>query len=97
MAACVLNSGHNCLSTELIVTARGWPQRPAFLEALRKVLDGLSQRWPWYPNSMARISFSSASHCVPLFRGHVVMLCCTEPRLGAATIPSMQRTLFFPV
>lgn len=55
VASCVLNSGHNCLSTELIVTAKGWPQREEFLEALRKVLNGMSQRWPWYPGSMVRI------------------------------------------
>ena len=29
------NCGHNCLAAEVIVTAKDWPQREAFLDALR--------------------------------------------------------------
>jgi len=48
------NAAANCMSPELIVTARNWPQRDAFLAALRKVLDATPQRFAWYPNSEAR-------------------------------------------
>ncbi len=29
------NAGHNCLAAEVIITAKDWPQREAFLDALR--------------------------------------------------------------
>ena len=29
------NAGHNCTKPELIITAKGWPQRDAFVKALR--------------------------------------------------------------
>lgn len=29
------NAGHNCIKPELIITAKGWPQREAFVNALR--------------------------------------------------------------
>ena len=45
------NAGHNCNATEIIVTARSWPQREAFLAAVRKVLTDTPQRWAWYPGS----------------------------------------------
>jgi acyl-CoA reductase-like NAD-dependent aldehyde dehydrogenase len=54
MIACtsvVLNSGHNCNATEVIVTAKGWPQREQFLEAVKRFLDGTYQRYIWYPGS----------------------------------------------
>ena len=53
MAICstVMNSGHNCLSTEIIVTCGTWPQRGEFVDALKWALDSISQRWPWYPGS----------------------------------------------
>ena len=54
LASKFLNAGHNCLSTEIVVTARTWPQREAFLAALRQVLSRTQQRWPWYPGSEAR-------------------------------------------
>ncbi len=33
----VHNAGHNCLKTELVVTAAEWPQRQQFLAAVRWV------------------------------------------------------------
>lgn len=32
------NAGHNCLTTEIVMTCKDWPQREAFMNALRKVL-----------------------------------------------------------
>lgn len=62
VASMVLNSGHNCNGTEVIVTARGWKQRDAFLAAVRHYLAQSYQRWTWYPGSQV---------CT----GH--MLCCS--------------------
>jgi aldehyde dehydrogenase (NAD(P)+) len=54
----VLNTGHNCNATEVLVTAKGWPQREEFMMAVRHVLDSLSQRWPWYPGTQVRVVFA---------------------------------------
>lgn len=54
VSSTVLNSGHNCNATEIIVTAKGWPQRQAFQDALARVLSELYERWPWYPGSEVR-------------------------------------------
>lgn len=54
MVACAsiaLNSGHNCNGTEIIVTAKGWPQRQEFLDAVTRFLQGTYQRYIWYPGS----------------------------------------------
>lgn len=48
------NNGHNCLSAEIIITARDWPLRERFLSALRSCLSAISQRAPWYPGSDAK-------------------------------------------
>ena len=39
------NAGHNCLKAEVIITDAAWPQRPAFLDALRAALNALPRRW----------------------------------------------------
>ena len=46
-----LNSGHNCNGTEVLVTAADWPQRGAFVAAVRALLDRSYQRFAWYPGS----------------------------------------------
>ena len=54
----IANSGHNCNGTEIIVTAKHWPQRDAFVAAVREYLQETSQRYIWYPGS-AVCSYSS--------------------------------------
>jgi hypothetical protein len=78
VSSCVINSGHNCLSTELIVTAKHWPQREEFLEAVRKVLNSMSQRWPWYPGSMVCIHASLL--VTPCFRIEALHLAAAVAR-----------------
>lgn len=50
------NAGHNCLKAELLVTDRSWPQREAFLDALRAKLASLPNRVAYYPGSDAKHS-----------------------------------------
>lgn len=50
-AGLVNNSGHNCLSPELIITDKGWPQREEFLEALRSRIDAQYPKNAYYPGS----------------------------------------------
>lgn len=48
------NAGHNCLKAEVLVLDRDWPQREAFLAALRRALDRELQRVAYYPGSEDR-------------------------------------------
>lgn len=45
------NAGHNCLKAEILVTDRNWPQREAFLNAIRKKLFETPNRVAYYPGS----------------------------------------------
>jgi acyl-CoA reductase-like NAD-dependent aldehyde dehydrogenase len=56
------NSGHNCIAGQTLVLSADWPQREAFLAALREVLDSLPARGPWYPGSDAKIALAKASY-----------------------------------
>ena len=48
------NASNNCNAAKLIVTARHWPQRGAFLDAVRKELAKLPARPSWYPGCRER-------------------------------------------
>lgn len=48
------NASCNCNAAKLVVTARHWPQREAFLRALREELAALPARPSWYPGSRRR-------------------------------------------
>jgi len=47
----VHNAGHNCLKAEILVTDAEWPQREAFLAAIRRKLAATSTRVAYYPGS----------------------------------------------
>ncbi len=57
-----LNAAHNCLTPRLVVVARGWPQRGAFLDALRAAFAALPRRRAYYPGSAARHARVLAAH-----------------------------------
>lgn len=48
------NASNNCNAAKLVVTARHWPQRAAFLKRLREELAALPQRSAWYPGAQDR-------------------------------------------
>jgi acyl-CoA reductase-like NAD-dependent aldehyde dehydrogenase len=50
----VHNAGFNCLTTRVIVTHAGWPQREAFLSRLKTVLGTLPTRAAYYPGAADR-------------------------------------------
>ena len=58
----VYNSGFNCVTTRVIVTWAGWPQREAFLGALRKVLAAVPPRNAYYPGAEERYAAFLAKH-----------------------------------
>jgi hypothetical protein len=56
------NSGFNCVSTRLVVTWARWPQREAFLAALRKVFAAIPPRQAYYPGAEERFAAFMARH-----------------------------------
>jgi hypothetical protein len=58
----VYNSGFNCVTTRVVVTWAGWPQRDAFLAALRKVLAAIPPRQAYYPGAGERFAAFMAKH-----------------------------------
>lgn len=52
-ASIVNNTSFNCIATKLVVTARSWPQREAFVGLVRQRLAAVPPRAAWYPGSAA--------------------------------------------
>lgn len=48
-ACCAMNGGATCLAPRVLVTARQWPQRQAFLQCVREALAALPAREPFHP------------------------------------------------
>ncbi|RMG37016.1 MAG: aldehyde dehydrogenase family protein, partial [Planctomycetota bacterium] len=48
------NCGFNCAATRVIVTARDWPQRAAFVAALKEALHATPLRRAYYPGAVER-------------------------------------------
>ena len=54
VAASILNNtSFNCIATKLVVTARSWGQREAFLGLVQQRLAAASPRMAWYPGAAA--------------------------------------------
>lgn len=45
------NSGHNCVAGQVVLLSADWPQRGAFLAALRTAYAAAPDRTVWYPRS----------------------------------------------
>jgi len=58
----VYNCGFNCVTTRVIVTWASWPQREAFLAALRKTLAAIAPRQAYYPGAEERYGAFLAKH-----------------------------------
>lgn len=48
------NAGFNCVTTRVIVTSKGWPQREKFLSMLQDALQQVPARKPYYPGTEQR-------------------------------------------
>jgi aldehyde dehydrogenase (NAD(P)+) len=94
------NSGHNCIATQVVVVSRDWPQKGAFLAALRAALDKLPARRPWYPGTESRFAAALTSYPQAERHGDRLLihpsaedaqdLCSTEyfgPVLGVVELP----------
>ena len=54
VAGLVVNAGHNCLKPEVVVVPSAWPQRGAFVAAVRAVLEATPRRCAYYPGSASK-------------------------------------------
>ncbi len=58
----VNNAGFNCNATRLIITQRGWAERPALLQQIRHSLAQVPTRRAYYPGAESRFESFIAAH-----------------------------------
>jgi acyl-CoA reductase-like NAD-dependent aldehyde dehydrogenase len=56
------NSGHNCIAGQVVILSSEWPQREAFLEALRTAYDAAPRRSVWYPRSDDKLAAAASDY-----------------------------------
>ena len=56
------NAAFNCVTTHVVVTHAGWPQRDTFLVALRRALAAVPPRLAYYPGTEQRLAAFLALH-----------------------------------
>jgi aldehyde dehydrogenase (NAD(P)+) len=56
------NGGFNCIASQVLVLAERWPQRAAFLDAVRAAFRSVPSRHPYYPGAAARQAAAVAAH-----------------------------------
>lgn len=56
------NAGCNCIATRVIVTHRGWDQRQELLDAVRRALRGIPNRYAFYPGAAERFELFMDAH-----------------------------------
>ncbi|WP_338079834.1 aldehyde dehydrogenase family protein [Antrihabitans stalactiti] len=56
------NGGYNCVASQAVVVSSSWPQKEAFLEALRDAIDQAPERPAYYPGSDGRVKAAYDVH-----------------------------------
>ncbi|MFA3873083.1 aldehyde dehydrogenase family protein [Streptomyces sp. MMCC 100] len=56
------NSGCNCVAGQILILSSDWPQKNAFLTALRRALATTPARPAWYPGCEARVQDARTLH-----------------------------------
>jgi aldehyde dehydrogenase (NAD(P)+) len=56
------NNGYNCIASQVVVLSEDWPQKDAFLAALRDVLASVPARPAYYPGSDARVEAARSAY-----------------------------------
>ncbi|MCR2764910.1 aldehyde dehydrogenase family protein [Microbacterium sp. zg.B48] len=56
------NSGHNCIAGQVVLLAADWPQRDAFLAALRTAYAHAPARSVWYPRSDEKLGAAASQY-----------------------------------
>ena len=56
------NGAYNCIAGQIVVLSADWPQKAAFLDELRSVLESAPGRHAWYPGSDKRVADAAARY-----------------------------------
>lgn len=56
------NSGHNCIAGQVVLLSADWPQREAFLDALRVAYEAAPRRSVWYPRSDEKLKAAASDY-----------------------------------
>ena len=56
------NGGFNCIASQVLILPEAWPQRDAFLQAVRRVLGALPDRPAYYPGAEDRLAAACAAY-----------------------------------
>ncbi|MFE3580113.1 aldehyde dehydrogenase family protein [Streptomyces vinaceus] len=56
------NSGCNCIAGQIVILSADWPQKDAFLAALRRALAAAPDRPAWYAGCAARVQSARTLH-----------------------------------
>ena len=56
------NGGFNCIASQVLILPEAWPQRDAFLQAVRRVLGELPDRPAYYPGAEDRLAAACAAY-----------------------------------
>ncbi|GAA2752501.1 aldehyde dehydrogenase family protein [Amnibacterium kyonggiense] len=56
------NGGYNCIAGQVLVVSADWPQRAAFLDAVRAAIAAAPPRPAWYPGSADRTAAAVAAY-----------------------------------
>ncbi len=56
------NGGYNCIAGQTVLVSSEWPQKDAFRDAIRDVLNEVPARAAWYPGSDDRVSAALESY-----------------------------------
>ena len=56
------NGGYNCIAGQVVVLSSDWPQKKAFVDALRTALAAAPDRPAWYPGSDTRVGGALADY-----------------------------------
>ncbi|MDG2992236.1 NAD-dependent aldehyde dehydrogenase [Candidatus Synechococcus calcipolaris G9] len=59
----VHNASFNCVAAQVLITAKHWPLRQSFLDALQQALARMPPRPAYYPGAIAR--YQEFLHCYP--------------------------------
>ena len=89
------NSGHNCIAGQVVILSSDWPQREAFLAALRTAYAAAPRRPVWYPHADASLA-AAASELSRLRRGPPTSTRAHRPaRPRTTTRPALETTEYF--
>ncbi|MFJ6651572.1 aldehyde dehydrogenase family protein [Microbacterium sp. NPDC091313] len=87
------NSGHNCIAGQVVILSADWPQRGAFLAALRTAYAQAPARPVWYPHGDASLTALREAHPDAAWLGDGTRaLVALDPDAAADAV---ERTEFF--